>query len=67
VYVLYAWLCGSWLLIGEWAFIARPDWPIAIRLARDACILFFAATAVHLTVSAIREERARWRRGARVG
>lgn len=66
VYGLYAWLCGSWLLIGEWAFIAQPDWPLALRLARDACVLFFAGTAVQQLVAAIRDERARWRSGASV-
>jgi hypothetical protein len=67
VYGLYAWLCGSWLLVGEWAFIAQPDWPLAIRLARDACVLFFAGTALQQIIAASREERARWRSGASVG
>jgi hypothetical protein len=67
VYGLYAWLCGSWLLIGEWAFITRPEWPLALRLSRDACVLFFAGTALQQIIGAIREERARWRREARVG
>lgn len=67
VYGLYAWLCGSWLLVGEWAFIAQPEWPLALRLARDACILFFAGTAAWQIALAIREERARWRPDAAVG
>lgn len=67
VYGLYAWLCGSWLLLGEWDFIARPDWPIALRLARDACIVFFAATAIGQITGAVRAERARWQGEATVG
>jgi len=67
VYGLYAWLCGSILLTGPWAFITRPDWPFAIRLARDACILFFAGAALWQIALAARQEWARWHGDARVG
>lgn len=67
VYGLYAWLCDSWLLLGPWNFVGRPDWPVALRLARDACIVFFAGTALWQIASAILEERGRWRRRSAVG
>ncbi|MDG2052112.1 MAG: hypothetical protein P8M78_18325 [Myxococcota bacterium] len=63
VYGLYAWLCNSWLLLGPWNFAAQPDWPLLLRTARDACILFFAGTALWQIGVAFREERSRWTRG----
>jgi hypothetical protein len=45
VYVLYAWLCGSWILSGAWDWYGSPHWPPAILVLRDAAILFFFATA----------------------
>jgi len=67
VYGLYAWLCDSWLLVGPWDFVGRPEWPLALRLARDACILFFAATALAQIAGAIRDEWRRHRRRILVG
>ncbi len=43
LYGLYAWLCGDWLLRGEWDFIGHPHWPLALVLVRDAAVVFFMA------------------------
>ena len=61
IYGSYAWLCGSPLLLGTWDFIGKGDWPLALRLIRDACVLFFFGAAVVLLVGAAREASARWR------
>ena len=61
VYGLYAWLCDSWLLTGPWNFATQPDWPLSLRAARDACILFFAGTALWQIGIALNEERRRWK------
>ena len=50
LYGLYAWLCGDLSLRGYWDFMGHPYWPLALRLVRDAAVLFFmAATCVNLT------------------
>jgi hypothetical protein len=59
IYSLYAWLCGDPLLLGEWDFIGKPDWPAFVRLARSLCVLFFFGAALAFLGSALREERAR--------
>lgn len=59
VYGLYAWLCGDALLLGEWDFIGKPDWPISIRVARSLCVLFFFAAALGFLGAGARDERAR--------
>ena len=41
IYGLYAWLCGSPLLMGEWDFIGQGNWPSFLIGIRDACFLFF--------------------------
>jgi hypothetical protein len=43
LYGLYAWVCGDWLLRGEWDFIGHPNWPLALVLVRDAAVVFFMA------------------------
>jgi hypothetical protein len=49
LYGLYAWLCGDWLLRGEWDFIGHPHWPLALLLVRDAAVVFFmAVTCIEL-------------------
>ena len=48
IYVLYAWLCGSWLLLSPWDFFGHPRWPPAVLLTRNAAILFFFASACFL-------------------
>lgn len=61
LYGLYAWLCGDWLLRGEWDFIGHPHWPLALVLVRDAAVVFFmAVTCVELfraARKALRTER----------
>ena len=67
VYGLYAWLCDDWLLRGEWRFIGLPDWPTAILLARNTCVLFFFGTTLWWLARALNEEIARWRSESDVG
>jgi len=67
VYGLYAWLCGDWLLRGEWRFIGLPDWPMAILLTRNVAVVFFFATALWWLARETRYEIARWRRESGVG
>jgi hypothetical protein len=59
VYGLYAWLCGDVLLLGEWDFIGRPDWPISIQVVRSLCVLFFFVAALCFLGAGMRDERAR--------
>ncbi|MBW2232066.1 MAG: hypothetical protein JRG92_15095 [Deltaproteobacteria bacterium] len=61
VYGLYAWLCGDWLMRGEWRFIALPDWPMPILLARNVAVVFFFVTALLWLAKQTREEIGRWR------
>ncbi len=48
IYVLYAWLCGSWLLLSPWDFFGHPRWPPAVLLTRNVAITFFFASACFL-------------------
>jgi hypothetical protein len=50
VYVLYVWLCESWLFDGRWEWYGKPHWPPAILTLRNAAVLFFFATAWLLIV-----------------
>jgi hypothetical protein len=61
VYGLYAWLCGTPLLVGKWDFIAKPDWPWPILAARDVAYLFFFGAALYFIAQALKIEVARWR------
>ena len=54
---LYAWLTESPLLLGTWDFAGRPDWPYAVRLARDAANLFFFAAALYWIHGSLRHRR----------
>ena len=56
IYALYAFVCGSPLLLGAWDFMGHPDWPLGLRLLRDAATLFFFATGIGALVAAVREE-----------
>jgi len=60
VFGLYAWLTGSIFLHGPWAFVAKPVWPLWIRLARDAAVLFFFAAAWAWIGLAIRDAWRDW-------
>ena len=64
IYVLYAWLCSSPFLLGEWDFMGQPHWPQAILLLRDAAALFFFATAWYTILRAVAGEARRWRRAS---
>jgi hypothetical protein len=64
IYVLYAWLCSSPFLLGEWDFMGQPHWPQAILLLRDAAALFFFATAWYTILRAVASEARRWRRAS---
>ena len=61
VYGLYAWLCGSPFLLGEWDFIAKSSWPLPIRLLRNICVLFFFSGAFFLLAQATMQAWKRWR------
>jgi len=61
IYGLYAWLCGSPLLLGSWDFIGKSDWPLSLRALRDANVLFFFAAALYLLGGAGHEAWTRWR------
>ena len=63
IYGLYAWLCGSLLLLGTWDFIGQGEWPPSIRAIRDACVLFFFGAGLYLLVSAGRQGWSRWQAG----
>lgn len=54
VYGLYAWLTASPFLLGTWDFAGRPDWPYAVRLARDAANLFFFGAALYWIYASLR-------------
>lgn len=58
VWGAYAWLCDSALLLGRWDFIGKPDWPLALRLVRDAASLFFLIASLHVIVSTLRDSLA---------
>jgi hypothetical protein len=61
VYGLYAWLCGDLALTGPWDFIGKPDWPAAILLLRNACILFFLVSGILFLGQELRAGWMRWR------
>jgi hypothetical protein len=63
---LYAWLCGSVLLLGDWDFASKPDWPGPILWSRNAAIVVFLAWGLISLAAAVRAELARWRGGSRV-
>jgi hypothetical protein len=52
VYGAYAWLCGDPLLMGEWDFIGKPDWPGWLLTARDAANAFFLIAGLYLLAQA---------------
>jgi len=54
-------------LIGHWDFIGKPDWPLAIRLLRDASVLFFFAAAVQIILLSLRLVLSRWRAAQPLG
>jgi hypothetical protein len=68
VYVagLYAWLCGSILLLGDWSFVAKPDWPAPIVWSRNAAIVVFLGWGALSLTAAVRAELVRWRGDSRV-
>ena len=57
-YGVYAFLTGTPLLLGRWDFGGTPDWPLLLRLLRDAAVLFCLVSAVAFGVAAGRRE---WR------
>ena len=58
VYGLYAYLCGSPLLLGIWNSRGHPFWPTPIVWLRDAAVLFcFGAAAVFFGRAVGREWR----------
>ena len=61
IYGLYAWLCGSPLLLGEWDFIGKSNWPASLLTLRDANVLFFFVAAFYLLAGASSEAWTRWR------
>ena len=61
IYGLYAWLCGSPLLLGEWDFIGKSNWPDSLLIVRDINVLFFFGSALYLLARAASEFWARWR------
>jgi len=62
IYILYAWLCQSPLLLGKWDFIGQPDWPQSILLLRNTATLFFFAAAWYTIIRAVAGEVRHWRR-----
>jgi len=58
IYVLYAFLCDSPLLLGTWHYGRHPFWPTPIVRLRDTAVLFcFASAAVFFSVASLREWR----------
>lgn len=58
IYALYAFDCGSPLLLGAWDFIGHPHWPRYLLLLRDATVVFFFVASVVFLARAARTE---WR------
>ncbi len=54
VYGLYAWLCGSLLLLGPWDFIAKPEWPAWLLGLRNASILTALVSGVVFLAASLR-------------
>jgi len=46
IYGLYAYFCGSLILIGTWDFIGHPRWPHALLALRDVTVLGFIFVAL---------------------
>jgi hypothetical protein len=58
VYGLYAFLCGSPLLLGTWHYESHPFWPAPIVRLRDAAVLLcFVSAAVFFGAASLREWR----------
>ena len=56
IYALYAFDCGSPLLLGAWDFVGHPHWPRYLLLLRDTTVVFFfVASVVFLVRAAARE------------
>lgn len=56
VYGAYAWFCGDLLLLGEWDFMAKPDWPSWLIGARNAANFFFFASGIYFLARAVADE-----------
>jgi hypothetical protein len=56
IYALYAYLCGSPLLLGAWEFSRHPVWPAPILALRNAAVLFCFASAIGFIGAASRRE-----------
>jgi len=63
VYGFYAYLCGSYFLIGKWDFIGHPLLPNWILIFRNANIAFFTLYAVYLMGAALMTELRSWKQG----
>jgi Glycosyltransferase family 87 len=53
IWALYAYLCGSPWLLGQWDFLGHPYWPASILVLRNAALLFFMVSATALLAGAI--------------
>lgn len=65
IYCLYAWLTGSPLLLGDWAFVQNPFWPTGLRWLRDAAVLVFFFSALILVLDSVQTSFLRWRNTGR--
>ncbi|MFL2935568.1 MAG: glycosyltransferase 87 family protein [Myxococcota bacterium] len=65
VYGLYTWLTGSLVLLGDWAFIKKPEWPMALLWLRNLTVWTFFVSACVLIWGALRSALTRWRETGR--
>lgn len=52
IWLLYSFVCGSYLLLGRWDFIGHPYLPAPVLFFRNASILLFVTCSIYFFCSA---------------